>query len=337
MEKNNNIELLERYFEGKATKQEIEQLLNRMNQPDFEQKWMRDSWNETSFTMNPTVQKQIFENIKEIVAPKRVFNFKKWLAVAASIVIMFTTALSVYLYNQSSQGKLLSDMKFQVEKGQKASMTLPDGSKVWINSGSTLTYGSRFNKKERIINLDGEAYFEVAPNKKAPFIVQSHGFSVKAVGTAFDVKAYAEDKQISTVLVHGKVEVSDQKEKLYLTPNQKIVYDRTTQKMEKKAVEDSNIYADWRKNQLAFDSETFENIALALERNYNVKLIFESQSLKKYHYSGSLGNTSLESVLQLFSMTSPLSYRIKDSVIYLSENKKMAPLFDDVTSRHINK
>lgn len=330
MEKNNNIELLERYFEGKATKQEIEQLLNRMNQPDFEQEWMRDRWNETSFTMNPTVQKQIFENIKDVVAPKRVFNFRKWIAVAAAIAIMFTTSLSVYLYYQDSQGKLLSDMKFQVEKGQKASLTLPDGSKVWINSGSTLTYGSRFNKQERIINLDGEAYFEVTPNKKAPFIVQSHGFSVKALGTAFDVKAYAEEKQISTVLVHGKVEVGDKNKKLYLTPNQKIVYDRTTQKMEKKTVEDSNIYADWRKNQLTFDSETFENIALALERNYNVKLIFESQSLKKYHYSGSLDNFSLESILHLFTLTSPLTYRIQGSDIYLSENKKKMSIYKDI-------
>jgi len=228
-------------------------------------------------------------------------------------------------------------MKFQVEKGQKASLILPDGSKVWINSGSTLTYGSRYNQKERIINLDGEAYFEVAPNKRAPFIVQSHGFSVKALGTAFDVKAYGEDKQFSTALVHGKVEVNDGNETLYLRPNQKIIYDRVARQMVKRDVEDSNIYASWRDNQLVFESETFENIALVLERNYNVKLVFESEFLKGCHYSGSLANTSLSSILQIFAVTSPLSYKIKDSVIYLSENTKMIPYYDDVTSRNTNK
>ncbi|MBP1639742.1 MAG: putative anti-sigma factor [Bacteroidetes bacterium] len=337
MATNDNIELLERYFEGKANRQEIELLLQRMNKPEFEQTSMRKRWDETSFTMNPTVQKQIFENITAIVAPKRSLNVKKWIAVAASIVVLLTTSLSVYLLHLNSQNLLLSDMKFQVEKGQKASLILPDGSKVWINSGSTLTYGSRYNQKERIINLDGEAYFEVAPNKRAPFIVQSHGFSVKALGTAFDVKAYGEDKQFSTALVHGKVEVNDGNEKLYLRPNQKIIYDRVARQMVKRDVEDSNIYASWRDNQLVFESETFENIALVLERNYNVKLVFESEFLKGCHYSGSLANTSLSSILQIFAVTSPLSYKIKDSVIYLSENTKMIPYYDDVTSRNTNK
>jgi ferric-dicitrate binding protein FerR (iron transport regulator) len=331
MEKNNNIELLERYFEGKATEQEVKQLLFKLNNPDFEQKWMQESWDETTFSMNPTVQKQIFKKIKETVAPGRSFNAKRWFAVAASVILLLSVSLSVFLLSSKlNQNLLLADMKFKVEKGQKASLVLPDGSKAWINSGSTLTYGSHYNQKERIINLDGEAYFEVAPNKKAPFIVQSHGMSVKALGTAFNVRAYGDDRQFAAELVHGKVEVSDDRQALFLNPNEKIVYNRASQKMEKQTVEDCSIYGEWRNNQLTFDSETFENIAASLERTYNVKLVFESESLKRYHYSGSLGNTSLESILQIFAMTSPLSYRIQDSVIYLSENKKMARIYKDI-------
>ena len=333
MEKNENIELLEQYFEGKATKQDVMQLLNRMNDPNFEQKWMREYWDETDHTMNPAVQKQIFENIKETVAAKRKFNAGKWVSVAASLIAILTTTFALYLLSQSGHEKLSADMQVRVEKGQKASLKLPDGTKVWINSGSTLTYGSQYNKKERIINLDGEAYFEVAPDKHAPFIVKSGGFSVKALGTAFDLKAYSEDKKFSTVLVRGKVEVANGDEVVCLIPNQKITYDRVVGKMVKMNVEDGNLYSEWRNNQLSFDSETFENIAAMLERNYNVKLVFESEAIKKIRYSGSLGNTSLASILQIFAMTSPLSYKIKDSVIYLSENTKVIRAYNDVTGK----
>jgi ferric-dicitrate binding protein FerR (iron transport regulator) len=330
MEKLNNIQLLERFFDGAATKQEVQHLLDQVKNTEFEKAWMKDQWESSKEKMNPVVQKQIFESIKQRIEPRQSFNWKQWIAVAASIVVICTTCLSGYLLFKDSHNNLLGDMKVAVEKGQKAALTLPDGSKVWINSGSIITYGSRYNQKERIINLDGEAYFEVAKNKNAPFIVQSHSFSVRALGTAFDVKAYSEEKTFSTVLVHGKVEVSDELNKIDLTPNQKVIYNRTTQSMQKTDVDDSNTYAAWRNNQLTFDSETFENIALALERSYNVKLIFQSESLKNYHYSGLLDNTSLESILQLFAMTSPLSYKMQGSTIYLSENKKMANVYKNV-------
>jgi len=269
-------------------------------------------------------------NIKADIVPTRTFKMKQWLAVAATLLLVLTTSLSGYLLYDAQNKKLAGDMTVTVEKGQKVALTLPDKSRVWVNSGSTLTYGSRFNKHERIIELNGEAYFEVAKNKKAPFIVESRGFSVEALGTAFDVKAYPDEKQISTVLIRGKVEVGDDLNKINLTPNQKVTYNRETKSMHKSDVVDGLIYADWRYNKLNFNSETFENIASVLERNYNVKFVFEAQSLKKYRYSGTIGNTSLESLLQIFAMTSPVSYHMKDSVIYMNENKRMLPFYKKV-------
>jgi len=224
----------------------------------------------------------------------------------------------------------ITDMTVTVEKGQKVALTLPDKSRVWVNSGSTMTYGSRFNSKERIIQLNGEAYFEVAKNKNAPFIVQSQGFSVEALGTAFDVKAYPDENQISTVLMEGKVVVGDGLNKINLSPNQRVTYNRDTKNMQKSDVADGLMYADWRYNKLTFNAETFEDIASVLERNYNVKFVFEAQSLKNYRYSGTIGNTSLESLLQIFAMTSPITYHMKDSVIYMNENKKLMPYYKKV-------
>jgi len=330
MDKKSNIELLEQFFNGTITKQEVRHLLGQLDNADFESRWMENQWNKAPEMMNKTVQKQIMDNIKVDILPVRTFKWKQWLVVAASFLLVITTSLSGYLLYDGQTRKLADDMTVTVEKGQKVALTLPDKSRVWVNSGSTLTYGSRFNKKERIIQLDGEAYFEVAKNKKAPFIVQSHGFSVEALGTAFDVKAYPDENQISTVLIHGKVEVGDELNKINLTPNQKVIYNRATKSLQKSDVTDGLASADWRFNKLTFDSETFEDIASVLERDYNVKVVFESQSLKKYRYSGSIGNTSLESLLQIFALTSPISYHLKDSVIYLKENKRMIPYYKKV-------
>jgi transmembrane sensor len=330
MDKNKNIQLLEQFFNGSITKQEVKQLLNELKNDEFEKEWMKDQWDQAPEMMNKAVQKQIMTNIKADIVPTRTFKMKQWLAVAATLLLVLTTSLSGYLLYDAQNKKLAGDMTVTVEKGQKVALTLPDKSRVWVNSGSTLTYGSRFNKHERIIELNGEAYFEVAKNKNAPFIVESRGFSVEALGTAFDVKAYPDEKQISTVLIRGKVEVGDDLNKINLTPNQKVTYNRETKSMHKSDVVDGLIYADWRYNKLNFNSETFENIASVLERNYNVKFVFEAQSLKRYRYSGTIGNTSLESLLQIFAMTSPVSYHMKDSVIYMNENKRMLPFYKKV-------
>jgi transmembrane sensor len=332
MEKPDNIQLLERFFRGDASKPEVESLLHRLQDVQFEKTWMEGEWEATSTEMNVAVQHRVLKNINEQLHPQKQFPLKRWLSVAAAVVLLCVSSTFAYLFFSQDKA-LVADMNIEVSKGQKAKITLPDGSKVWINSNTMLSYGARYNANERIIHLDGEAYFEVAPNKKAPFIVESQGFSVRAVGTAFDVKAYRDEPTISTVLVHGSVVVSDQEHQEYLQPNQKMVYDCRSRSMRKSNVEDCALYAGWKENQLNFQSETLENVAKVLERNYNVRLVFESEALKNYRYSGSLGNTSLETVLQIFSMTSPMTYHSKDSVIYLRENKQMMSIYRNVTKR----
>ncbi|MDD4713274.1 MAG: FecR family protein [Bacteroidales bacterium] len=330
MEKDNNIELLDRFFDGTATKPEVQYLLEQLKDAQFEQTWMQEQWNATTDKMNPKVQQRIFENIKQINESKQVFHWKKWIAVAASFLLVLTTSLSVYFLYEGQSRNFSGDMIVTAQKGQKVTVTLSDGSRVWVNSGSKLAYGSRYNQKERMINLEGEAYFEVVKNKNAPFIVHSNNFSVKALGTAFDVKAYPEDKKIVVSLINGKVEVGDNDSKTYLMPNQRVLYDCVSKNMVKTDVEDCSVYAEWRNNRLNFESDTFEEIASMLERNYNIRFVFESPGLKKFHYSGSLSNTNIESVLQAFALTSPLQYQIKDSAIYLKENKEMVPFYQHV-------
>lgn len=333
MRKNSNIELLDRYFAGEATKEDAEQLLKLLENPEYGISEMEKIWGEATPEMNLIVRNRIFKNINKKINTNHSFPLKLWLRVAAILILFISTSLSGYLLYKAGKTEIVADMLIKVEKGQKASVILPDGSKVWINSGSTLSYGRQFNSKERILNLDGEAYFEVAPNTDAPFIVNSNELHVRALGTAFNLKAYSEDRIFSTALLHGKVEVSDNNGKVYLTPNQKTEYDRVSRNFKKTDEDDCGLYTGWRNNQISFDSETFGNIAQTLERNYNVKFIFQSEKIRNYHYSGTIGNTSIDSMLQLFSMTSPLAYHIEGTTIYLSENKKMMPLYDNILNK----
>ncbi|MFZ4454948.1 MAG: FecR family protein [Bacteroidales bacterium] len=328
-----NIELHNQFLDGKATTNEVRYLLNQMKDADFEKEWMTENWENASTEMNSGVQKRIFENIKNETTPRKINFNRHWFSIAVSILLLFTTSLSVYFYLNTNEKVHIEDMTVAVEKGQKAKIILPDGSSVWMNSGSKISYGKRFNQSERIVNLEGEAYFDVAKRKDAPFIVKSGEFSVEALGTAFDVKAYPNENLVTAVLVRGKVEVGDELNKIRLIPNQRVVYDKSVRSMAKTEVEDCRLYTSWMNNQLVFESESFENIATVLERNYNIRFKFENSSLKKYRFTGTIRNTSLESLLQIFSMTSPFSYTIKDSVIHLRENRETMPYYKRVTQQ----
>ncbi len=333
MTPNKNIDLLNQFLDGKATTQEVRYLLNQLKDADFEQEWMAENWAKASEEMNSGVQKRIFENIKKETTPKKLDINRHWFSVAVSVLLIFTTSLSAYLYFNSKEKVQIEDMTVAVEKGQKAKIILPDGSSVWMNSGSRISYGKRFNQSERIVNLEGEAYFDVAKRKDAPFIVKSGEFSVEALGTAFDVKAYPDENLVTAVLVRGKVEVGDELNKIRLIPNQRVVYDKSVRSLQKTEVEDCRLYTSWMNNQLVFESEPFQNIAKVLERNYNIRFKFETNTLKKYRFTGTIRNTSLESLLQIFSMTSPFTYTIKDSVIYLKENQETLPYYKRVTGQ----
>lgn len=320
-------ELLDMYFDGRASRNNMKKLAQELNTPGFGKTFMEEQWDNAEATMNAFVRERIFENIKEDIKPRRSYHFKKWLQAAAIIIAVVSTSLSVYLYYNE---KMPADMTFKVEKGQKASMTLSDGTRVWLNSGTTVTYGKKFNDEERVVSLDGEAYFEVAHNAEAPFVVDCNGLYVRALGTSFNIKSYHDDQNIQTSLINGKVEISDKSKKLILTPNQSLSYNRYSHKMIKSDEDDCGQFAEWRNNQLYFDSQSFSDIVLTLERNYNVKFVFKSESLKKYRYTGTVGNTSIDSMLQLFSMTSPLVYHINGNTIYLDENPDTKAIFEDM-------
>lgn len=335
MDKIDYIRIFEKYLDHRATQEELQVLIEWLKgNGDFDD-WANREWEAAAPEMAPALREELLCRIRKQISvsytpteasPKSSLFVARLMRIAAIILFMVAFGSGVYYYSVRSFA--MPDMVVSVQKGQKAQIVLPDGSNVWINSDSKLTYGIRFNNQERVLQLDGEAYFEVTPDKQRPFIVETNGMSVKALGTSFDVKSYSEDKEIATVLMTGKVEITSRNMKQIMTPNEKAIYNKETGNLEVTTITDAIDYAGWKDNLLRLNAETIENVAKILERNYNTKIIFKSEALKQYRVTGPLGNTSLESVLEILSLTFPLSYEVKDSLIILRENTKQKTYYE---------
>ena len=323
MDKNKNIQLLEQFFNGTTTKQEVKQLLEELKNDEFEKEWMKDQWDQAPEMMNKAVQKQIMANIKADIVPTRTFKMKQWLALAASLLLVLTTSLSGYLLYEGQNKKLAGDMTVTVEKGQKVALTLPDKSRVWVNSGSTLTYGSRFNKHERIIALNGEAYFEVAKNVQKPFLISTGDIKIEVLGTKFNVSAYSSDNQSETVLLEGSVNIWDNtklfKDKISMIPNQKATYSKTAKEIVLEEEVDPGIYAAWTDGWYQFKNESLEKVFLKLEKYYNIRFKYDQKIISgSLPISGKLDlKDSLEEVMAVLSKVAKFKYQISDNSVII--------------------
>jgi transmembrane sensor len=228
--------------------------------------------------------------------------------------------------------------------GSKTKINLPDGSKVWLNAGSVLTYDKNFGGDIREVTLSGEAYFEVmavtspGTTQKIPFIIHTKQIDVHVLGTAFNVKAYPNEKQTETSLVHGKVEVlvhNRPEKKFVLRPNEKLVVmnDEVSTPVNSKsptkdnqpfvsfskltyAVADSVVIETaWVQNKLVFDNESLPEIAEKMERWYNVEIRFKDVKQQQMRLSGTFENETIQEAMHSLSLSGPFHYTMQGNKI----------------------
>lgn len=244
--------------------------------------------------------------------------FLQYMKYAAAVVLGIGVSLStLYLTNQENLSTV-GNYKLVTSKGEMSYLQLPDGTRVWLNSCTTLEYAENYGHSNRSIYLDGEAYFEVAKNKDLPFVVKANGIDVKAIGTAFNVSAYMEDSQLTTTLFNGKVAVQPTltKQEVLLEPNQVAVYDKSRNKIEVVPY-DKKLFAQWRGGFLSFKMMYLQDITKLLERNYNVVFRYENQGIKKLRFSGSFrNNEDLSEILNVIKTNTGIRYQIlKDTIV----------------------
>jgi len=197
---------------------------------------------------------------------------------------------------------------------------LPDGSVVWLNSKSTLTYPSRFEKNSRNVTLDGEGFFEITKDTRRPFNVNVNGMTVKVTGTKFDVKAYKEDNNISATLVEGKVCVGYSNKsgghgEYKMKPGQQSRLERSSGVMEVEEV-NTSLFTSWKDGIYSFDAQRLEDIMRDLGRWYGVRIVFKEQKEKERILSGKLYREDTpEKMLESFAKLLPDHIELKGGTV----------------------
>ena len=207
-----------------------------------------------------------------------------------------------------------------VPAGQRINITLADGTNVWLNARTTIQYPITFNEKERLVKLDGEAYFDVTKDKSKPFIVQTDNYNVEVLGTKFDVNAYSETGEFETTLMSGSVKVasaSDSTQKITLKPNNKDYLQDG--KLHVTAVDDYNPYR-WKEGLICFKTETFTSIMKDFEKYYGLTIQVKNKNVFKYVYTGKFRQTDgIDYALRVLQKDIKFTYQRDDEnqIIYI--------------------
>lgn len=242
-----------------------------------------------------------------------------WWMYAASISLLLF-AIGYYLIPKEQEVKVEPKITY-VEKtnqlGQKATITLGDGTVIKLNSGSSLKYPKVFSSDKREVFLEGEAFFEVAPNPDKPFIVVSGDLQTKVLGTAFNVKAYSNDNKVQVAVLHGKVGVKvPAKEDLILLPNESAIYSKSDSDVKKAKFDMEKEFA-WKDDVIYFKNSDFDEIKNVLERWYGVKFKFNKIVKIDKDFTGKFENRSLESVLEGISFSLNFQFDIDNDTVLI--------------------
>lgn len=306
-----NQELLYEYFKGIASIEGEKQILD----------WVESSDKNGDFFLKERMlyDISIFSN-KQVSKKKRIIRFMPMLRWTARITAAITVGVcgyfmtADYLYNKAPQLQTIT-----VPAGQRVQITLSDGTRIWLNSKSTLTYATNFGRKERNVKLDGEAYFEVAKDKKIPFYVHTEMNNVRVVGTSFNVCAYNSSKEFETTLVEGIVEIYSSCNNQVIARLQKEEFFANYDGRLKKTILPSYEYLRWKEGLYCFDNVPFSAILDKLEKYYNVKITVASPKL--LNHEGLTGKfreqDGIEHILRTISKDYPFRFTsnaAKDSI-----------------------
>ena len=318
-------ELIEKYFDGNITDAEIKELSDWIKNDRHLQNWWEEEFSKSDAGINPVLRDKLFARIKEQTQGKEETQGKensrtirmnpwKW---AAAIVLPICIAFFTYYLVDSSQ-TVGAPFIVKADKGDKATIELPDGTNVVLNSASQLSYLNNFGENVRRVQLNGEAYFKVAHDEKRAFIVQVGDLEVKVLGTSFNVSAYEDAKDVTVVLLEGKVGVYAQKISHIMKPGDKIEYNKATHKITATQVH-PNDYIEWTKGNMYFEKESLENIMKTLSRIYDVEIRFDSNKLPNEYFTGTIPGGGIQNALNILMLTSPFYYEMDGSVIVLKE------------------
>ena len=243
----------------------------------------------------------------------------RWIRIAAVLLLLLGIGYGIGSRREHSAPDVIVQNQLITAKGSKGRFTLPDGSVVWLNSATKLTYPNQFADDRRLVSLEGEAYFEVAKNPKKPFVVQAGEIDVEVLGTCFDLDSYSSGEFVETALLNGSVKISGKalKDPVYLKPNELFRYRKSDQIA---SVEEAKVglYADWIKDRLVFDNDCLFDILISMEGRYNMDIECPKQFAASTRLSFTIRQESIEEVMEAMSQIVPVKYEIKGNKLYIT-------------------
>ncbi len=203
----------------------------------------------------------------------------------------------------------------EIPRGGEYLLTLSDGTMIYLNSESTLSFPVKFQGKERKVYLTGEAYFKVAKNTEHPFVVTAGELEVLVTGTTFGVRAYKDEKDIQTTLESGQVTVRVEGKSVKLVPNKQVLFNKSTMGLEVRDV-DVDLYLAWVDGRLVYDNCPLEKILTDLGRWYNIDVFYSRDELRSYQFSLNMKkHEEFTQVLELIGKTGEVQFEIKDNTV----------------------
>lgn len=330
--------IITKYLEGRATELEQAKLLQwlriKKNKFDFHRfrlVW-KNSLDENQFPGDSEeswnkIQTQLLQkSLKGWQKCRKTYQFLKYAA-----ILFFIISIGGLAYFFVNQKELLPEYYTSViaENGQISKVELPDGSLVWLNSGSEIIYSNFFASNNRNIKLIGEAYFHVTKNRELPLVVNCDDLQVKVLGTQFNVAAYPNNNFVDVVLEKGSVELWNKKVESFhfkLKPGERAIFDKSEQELAISCVNTSK-FTSWKEGIMNIYDQPLVNLVERLETRYNQEFVLDDE-VKDFRYTFTIENESLDEIIKLMEKITPLKAIQKQDTILLKLDKKRKRVID---------
>ena len=372
---NNKIwELIAKKLSGEATPDDLiqlEALLRANPEMHYPMQTVADLWHHATpdtedahqaFDKHAERMKELGMNIEP--EPEPVFDTplpsrkRKYAFLSVALLVLLSVAYFLHPSAISSENKTVvkaaaDKSEVSTKYGSRTNLTLPDGTQVWLNSGSKLSYDKTYGNGLREVSLSGEAYFDVVKNPSLPFVIHTKSIDIKVLGTAFNVKSFPGEKTTETSLIRGSIEVTFRDKrtgKIILKPNEKLItanedsvkeitsLTTTPDKIKSTTSKETNqqdpivmvshltyapadstvIETSWLENKLIFRSETFEDLAIKMERWYGVTIHFADESIKPKKLNGVFENETVQQALKALQLITPFTYKMNNNEILIA-------------------
>lgn len=356
--------IIVRFLLGEASRQDIRLLEtwtqeSEKNSAYFEQ--IRDTWNSVEVERalgEDEMQHDLDKVLKQLDQPavqasnnapkSMMLSFRRLLRVAAIFIAGAIVAASLTFVVLQQRGTSAYN-EVHTPRGSRTTLNLPDGSKIWLNAGSTLRYPQTFSDKSREVFLEGEAFFKVSKDKNRKFLVRTNSLTVKVFGTSFNVKSYPDENTVETTLVEGSISIYKSStngkkigKEIKMEPNQQMVFYKKPSNItpqQTASIKTRNLparkpklvltkkintkpFTSWKEGQLIINSQPLARLAITLERRYDVIIHFVDDDIKQYRFTGTIENETIEQVMAAIKLAAPIDYKIEEREVWVSKLRR---------------